>query len=109
MNIRNLQMFINIIIFFCLQIECLSNRPNVTAVIGNQPKILKKVLAELMDRDLIAQCNWTGNSKSVKTSFKKLGNIRNLLYDTVKKIDVNYTPTLAENHLKNKILRYANE
>lgn len=80
------------------------------AVIGNQPKLLKKALAEIMDRDLIAQFSWTGKSlDGKKISFKKFENIRNLLYDAVKKIDVNYTRQLAENHLKNKILRYANE
>ncbi|XP_031625088.1 uncharacterized protein LOC116348694 [Contarinia nasturtii] len=93
-----------------LAVNCLANIPDVKGNIGNQPKILKKLLLEIMDKSLIAQFSWTGKSSNgKKKSFKNLINVKDLLYKCVNRIDVNFTEILAENYLKNKILKYASD
>lgn len=61
--------------------------------------------------DFITKFSWTGKTipGERKLSFKSYENITDLLYKTVKKVDINYTENIAEDHLKYKILRYANE
>lgn len=63
-----------------------------------------------MDRELITKFSWSGKSSDgKKLAFKGLKNVMNMLYETVKAIDVNYTSDQFELNLKNKILRYASE
>ncbi|XP_031638898.1 uncharacterized protein LOC116351011 [Contarinia nasturtii] len=96
--------------FKSVAIDCLADQPEIRATSGNQPKMLKKVLTKIMERDMISHFSWTGKSTSgKKMSFRSLEGIRDLLYKTVNKIDVNFTPAIAENYLKTKILRYAND
>lgn len=94
-----------------LQINVLSCFPGVKQTKGNQPKLLKKIVGCIMDRDFLAKFSFTGKlaKGQRKISFQNQKNIMALLYPIASKIDKTFEEEDVSGYLKDKILRYAAE
>lgn len=77
---------------------------------GNQMKLLRKLVALIIDRYFLAQFTYSGRSVKGqrKNSFKKNENIIAFLYSVANRIDKNYEKGDFEDNLK-VILKYAGE
>lgn len=92
----------------------MASTPEITVHIGNQPKMLKKLVYTIFSYPFLAEYTWTGNTSpeekkkgNIKKKFKDLKNILELLYSTVAHLDKNYSRKKCLSDFKIKILKYA--
>lgn len=85
--------------------------PEINAVVGNQLKMLKRVVYNIMERKFLSEFTWTGKSIGgrKKLAIRDSKNIVELFYAIVFHIDETYSRSTFSDHLKNKILKYAYE
>lgn len=76
------------------------------AIIGNKPKIMKKVLYSIIDPVCFAKFTWSGRGKIAFRNYKK---ILQLLHTIVKGDDKSYNNLLFEFQLKDKVIKHAHE
>lgn len=96
---------------FALQVKMLSTFSGVRRIKGNHTKMLRAVIALIIDRYFMAGFSYSGKSVKGqrKTPLKSYENILSLLYSVANKIDKNYEKEDFEADLKDKILKYAGE
>lgn len=89
----------------------MANVPKVNGAIGDQKKMLKVVLQNIMEGTFAAEFTWTGKTVAnrKKMAFKKLKNMNELLFSIVVHIDPSYRRSEFDSHLINKVLKYAYE
>lgn len=96
-----------------MQVRALSFIPGLKmpAMLGNKPKILKKVLYSVIEPSCFANFTWTGKASNgnTKNAMKDLPKVLQLLHTVVKGSDQSYSYTLFLHHLKEKVIRYAYE
>ena len=81
------------------------------AILGNKPKMLKKVLYSIIDPKCYSNFTWTGkapNNKK-KNAMQDYEKVLQLLYKVVKGSDSTYDYKLFLVHLKDKVIKYAYE
>lgn len=85
--------------------------PDINSLLGNQQKLLKRIVALLFDRQLLAEFTWSGKSikGTKKSAMSAQKNIVDFLYAISTNIDSSYQHKNFLDHLKNKILKYAYE
>lgn len=102
--------YIRFCIFYNLiQIESISFSPDLNA--GNQPKMLKKIVAITVDRKLLSNFTWSGKSigGQKKLALQSKEKVVDLLYKIAKIVDPSYSRESYLKDLKNKVLKYAYE
>lgn len=85
--------------------------PGMNALLGNKPKLLKKVVFSIIDRSFLSNFTWTGKSikNQTKSALKDFPRMVDVFQSIVGNLDNGYDKTIFLKHLKEKIMKYAYE
>lgn len=89
----------------------MSYNPDIISTVGNQSKMLKKIVGIIFEKSFLANFTWSGKSVrgKKKIQLRIYKNIVDFMYGIANGMDKTYQHSTYLDILKNKVIKYAYE